>query len=169
MRRPTRLGLAVVAVLLVLLGAYTAYWLIVASRISDGIATWAQSERAEKVDISWQKIGVTGFPLFWRVELDNAVLRDGRFTPSPELRIPVVSATARPWDFGRWELVASRGLSAMLAGGGERPPLQLAAHTAIGVLVADPQAGTKVWLSLQDISVEAGVKIPISSANAWVT
>ena len=32
MRRPTRLGLAVAAVLLVLLGAYTAYWLIVAKR-----------------------------------------------------------------------------------------------------------------------------------------
>jgi hypothetical protein len=169
MRRPTRLGLAVVALLLVLLGAYTAYWLIVATRISDGIAAWAQTERAEKVDISWQKVGVNGFPFGWRVELENAVLRDGRLTPSPELRIPAVSATVRPWDFGGWQLTAPEGLSAMLAGGGERPPLKLAAHTAIGVVAVDPPGGTNLWLSLQDISVEAGAKVPISSGDAWVT
>jgi hypothetical protein len=168
MRRPTRLGLAVVAVLLVLLGAYTAYWLIVATRISDGIAAWAQTERAEKVDVSWQKVGVRGFPLFWRVELKNAVLRDGRLSPSPELRIPAVSATVRPWDFGSWQLTAPEGLSAMLAGGGERPPLKLAAHTAIGVVAVDPEAGTNLWLNLQDVSAEAGAKVPISSADAWV-
>jgi hypothetical protein len=168
MRRPTRLGLAVVAVLLVLLGAYTAYWWIVATRISDGITAWAQTERAEKVDISWQKIGVTGFPLFWHVNLDNAVLRDGRLTPSPELRIPMVSATARPWDFGGWQLTAPEGLSAMLAGGGARPPLKLAVHSAIGVAAVDPQAGTNLWLNLQDISAEAGAKVPIASADAWL-
>ncbi len=116
MRRPTRLGLAAVALLLVLLGAYTAYWWIVATRISDGISTWAQTERAEKVDISWQKVGVTGYPLFWRVALDHAMVRDGRLTPSPELRLPAVSATARPWDFGSWELVAPDGLSAISPG-----------------------------------------------------
>jgi hypothetical protein len=168
MRRPTRLGFAVVAVLLVLLGAYAAYWWIVATRISDGIIAWAQTERAEKVDISWQKVGVTGFPLFWRVALDHALLRDGRLTPSPELRLPAVSATARPWDFGSWELTAPEGLSAMLAGGGGRAPLKLAAHTAVGVVAIDPQAGTNLWLNLQDISAEAGEKVPISSAGAWV-
>jgi hypothetical protein len=169
MRRPTRLGLAVVAVLLVLLGAYTAYWLIVATRISDGITAWAQTERAEKVAISWQKIGVAGFPFVWRVELENAALRDGRLTPSPELRIPAVSATVRPWDFGSWQLTAPEGLSAMLAGGGERPPLKLAARSAIGVVAVDPQAGTNLWANLQDISVEAGAKVPISSADAWLS
>jgi hypothetical protein len=168
MRRPTRLGLVVVAVLLVLLGAYTAYWLFVQQRITEGITAWAETERAQKVDISWQKIGVAGFPFVWRVELDNAALRNGRLTPSPEVRIPAVSATARPWDFGTWQLTAPEGLSAMLAGGGERPPLKLAAHTAIGVAAVDLQAGTNLWLNLQDISAEAGAKVPISSADAWV-
>src|SRR5262249_3426538 len=168
MRRPTRLRLAFIAVLLVLLGASTAYWWIVATRISDGITAWAQTEHAEKVDVSWQKVGVTGFPLFWRVQLENAVLRDGRLTPSPELRIPTVSATARPWDFGSWELRAPEGLAAMPAGGGGRPPLKLAAHTAIGVVAVDPPADINVWLSLHDISAEAGASVPISSADAWV-
>jgi len=168
MRRPTRLGLAVVAVLLVLLGAYTAYWLIVAKRITDGVAAWARTERSEKIDVSWKSIGVAGFPFTFRLELEKAVLRDGRLTPSPELRVPGVSAGARPWDFAGWRLLAPEGLSAALAGGGERPPLKLAARTAIGVLTVDAEAGASLWLNLQDVSAEAGAAVPISSADAWV-
>jgi hypothetical protein len=168
MRRRTRFGLAVVAVLLVLLGAYTAYWLIVAGRIADGVTGWAQAQRAEKIEASWQRIGVAGFPFTCRVELDNAVLRDGRLTPSPELRVPEVSASARPWDFATWRVSAPQGLSAVLAGGGERPPLKLAAHTAAGVLMSNPEAGTDLWLNLRDLSAEAGEAVPISSADAWV-
>jgi hypothetical protein len=168
MRRPTRFGLVVVALLLVLLGAYTAYWRIVARRITDGVAAWAQTERAEKIDVTWQNIGVVGFPFACRVGFENAVLRDGRLAPSPELRIPALSASARPWDFASWRLMAPAGLSAMLAGGGERPPLKLTAHTADGVLMADPEAGTSLWLNLQDVSAEAGEAVSISSADAWV-
>jgi hypothetical protein len=168
MRRLPRLGLVVVGLLLVLLGAYTAYWLVVARQITDGVAAWAQTERAEKVDALWERIGVEGFPFVCRVELENAVLRDGRLTPSPELRIPALSASARPWDFASWRLIAPAGLSAVIAGGGERPPLKLTAHTAEGVLIADPKAGANLWLNLQDVTAEAGEAVPISSANAWV-
>ena len=168
MRRPTRLGLAVAAVLLVLLGAYTAYWLIAAKRITDRVTAWAQAEQADKIDVSWHSIGVGGFPFACRVALDNAVLRDGRLTPSPELRIPALSASARPWDFASWRLLAPAGWSAVLAGGGERPPLKLAAHTADGALSVDPEAGATLWLSSQDVSVEGGAAVPISSADAWV-
>lgn len=168
MRRPTRFGLAVVALLLVLLGAYSAYWLVVASRITEGVAAWAQTERAEKIDASWEKIGVAGFPFACRVELENAVLRDGRLTPSPELRISALFASARPWDFASWRLMAPAGLSAVIAGGGERPPLKLTAHTADGVLMADPEAGASLWLNLEDVTAEAGEAVPIASADAWV-
>jgi hypothetical protein len=169
MRRATRLGLAVLLPLLVLLGAYGAYWLVVAGRIKDGLAAWAQTEQVQKIDVSWRKIDVTGFPLAFRVELEDAVLRDGRLTPPPELRLPALLAGARPWDLATWRLAASEGLSAALAGAGERPPLKLAAQAAAGVLAADPEAGTIVWLRLQDVSAESGAVIPISSADAWVT
>src|SRR5208282_3530105 len=150
MRRATRLGLAVLIPLLVLLGAYTAYWLIVAGRIKEGFVAWAQSERAEKIDVSWQSIGVTGFPFGWRVALERTVLRDGRVTPPPELRIPALLASARPWDFATWQLAALEGVSAALAGAGERPALKLTAQTAAGVLTAGQEAGTTVWLSLRN-------------------
>ena len=64
--------------------------------------------------------------------------------------------------------MAPAGWSAVLAGGGERPPLKLAAHTADGALSVDPEAGATLWLSSQDVSVEGGAAVPISSADAWV-
>ena len=163
-----RLGFAVVALPLVLLAAYAGYWLILAGQIRNGVAAWAQAERAEKVDISWARIGVTGFPFACRIELENTVLRDGRVTPSPELRIPALAASARPWDFARWQLEATEGLSTAVAGAGDRPPLKLAARTAAGVLMVDPETGATLWLSLADISAEAGEQVPISWADAWV-
>jgi hypothetical protein len=168
MRRSARLGLAALALLLVLLGAYTAYWLIVVERIKDGIALWAQTEKVEKVDVSWQRIVATGFPFAFRVVLNTVALRDSRVSPAPELRIPVLAGETRPWNFARWQLAAPEGLSAELAGVGARPPLKLAAQTAAGVLMMDPQAGTILWLRLQDVAAEAGGAAAVSSADAWV-
>jgi hypothetical protein len=168
MRRSMRFGLAVFTVLAVLLGVYIAHWLIVARQIGDGVAGWAKKERAEKIEVSWQSLGVEGFPLAYRVALANAVLRDNRLTPSPELRIPALSATARPWGLASWQLMAPQGLSADIAGGGERPALKLAAHIAAGAVAVDSAAGTSLWLSLRDLAAEAGAAVPISSADTWV-
>src|SRR5215469_13447774 len=169
MRRRTLLVLAVLALPLVLFGAYAAYWLIVASQVRDGVSAWAQAQQARKGDIAWQKIGVGGFPLAYRVEFDNAAQRDGRVSPSPEVRIPTLFAAARPWDFADWQLAAPEGISASLPGAGERPPLKIAAKTAAGVLNADEEAGAALWLRLRDIDAEAGERVPISSADAWIT
>ena len=60
MPRSRRFGLVVFAALLVIMGAYTAYWFLVARRIETGILDWALSQRADKIDASWQKIRVSG-------------------------------------------------------------------------------------------------------------
>src|SRR4051812_10900841 len=106
MRHPTRLGLVLLAVLLLIGGAYAVYWHIVAGRIEDGLVAWAQSARADKIDLSWHEIRVTGFPLAFRVELERATLRDGAVIPSPEFRVPSVSGTTAPWNFADWQLTA---------------------------------------------------------------
>ena len=54
MRRSTRFGLAAVIVLLVLAGAYTAYWRIVAGQIEDGLVAWQQAQKAHKIDATWR-------------------------------------------------------------------------------------------------------------------
>ena len=169
MRRRTILGLAVLALPVVLFGAYTAYWLIVAGQMKDGVSAWAQAQRARKIEVSWQNIDVGGFPFACRVEIGNAVLHDGRVTPPPELRIPTLDAAARPWNFADWQLTAPEGISASLPGAGERPPLKVAAKTVAGVLTTDEEAGAALWLRLRDVDAEGGARVPISSADAWVT
>jgi hypothetical protein len=168
MRRLTRFGLAALALLLVLLGGYTAYWLIIAEQIKSGITAWAQAERADKVDISWESIDVGGFPLACRVSLKTATLLDRRLSPAPELRIPILSSKARPWDFARWWFEAPEGLSAVVAGGGARPPVKLAVQRVEGALMTDRQVKTVLWLLLENVDADAGQPIEVSSADAWI-
>ena len=50
MRRRTLLGLVTLALVAVLLGAYAAYWRIVAGKVKAGVTTRAQTEQARKID-----------------------------------------------------------------------------------------------------------------------
>jgi hypothetical protein len=168
MRRPTRLGLAILAALVVIAGAYAVYWFVVAGQIKNSVDAWAQSERADKIDVSWQGVTVRGFPIAFRVELDRAALRDNAVSPSPALSIPIVSGTARPWDFADWRLRAQAGFSVELAGAGERAPVKLTTRTADGVVSVAPEGGWKLWLGVQDVAVDAANRVRISSAGGWV-
>ena len=58
--------LIVIAVLVVLLGGYSAFWFVVAGKIENGIGEWAESMRPHNVDLSWRTIRVGGFPLTFR-------------------------------------------------------------------------------------------------------
>ncbi len=168
MRRLTRLGLAALVALLALIGAYAVFWWVAAGRIEDGVATWARSVQAQNIDASWKSIAVGGFPFAFRVELDAARLRDGAISPPPELRIPVLTGAARPWDFANWRLAAPEGLTAELAGGGGRPPLKLAAKKGAGAASIDAETGATVWLRLTDMSADAGERIEAAAVDGWV-
>ena len=169
MPRWTRFGLVFLAALLVVGGGYTAYWFLVAGRIEAGILDWAQSQRADKIDLSWQKMRVSGYPVTFRVDLGSAALRDGAVTPSPELHVPALSGTARPWDFADWRLAAPEGFTADLAAAGGGAPAKLIAQTADGVVAIETEGGWTLWLTLGDIRVEAGAPVLVGSAHATLT
>lgn len=169
MRRPTRLGLAIIAALLVAAGAYTAFWFVVAGRIESGLADWAQSARADKLDVSWQKIRVGGYPAAILVDLDSVVLHDGARTPAPEFHVAVLSGVARPWNFADWRLWMPEGFTADLAAAGGRAPARLVAKTADGLVSIEPAGGWKLQLTLRDTTVAAGVAIRIGLAHTTVT
>ncbi len=169
MPRWTRFGLVVFAALLVVGGGYTAFWFLVARRIEIGILDWARSQRADKIDASWQKIRVSGYPVGFRVDLDSAELRDGAVTPSPEFHISLLSGTARPWDLADWQIAAPEGFTAELAAAGRRSPAKLIARTADGLTSIESDGGWKLWLDLKDIAVEGGARIRVSSARATVS
>jgi hypothetical protein len=169
MRRSTRLGSVAVLVLLVLFGAYAVYWWVVAGQIADGLVAWRQSEKTHKIDASWQSLRVAGFPFAFRVEIRNATFRDRAWNPGPELKLARLNGTVRPWDFDAWHLAASDGLSADLAPSGGRPALRLAAKSGEGTVAPGSQGVTSIWMKLRDISGEAGARIPVKSADAWIT
>src|SRR5262249_24821582 len=104
----------------------------------------------------------------FRVEFETAILRDDAITPPPEVRVPMLSGTAQPWDFNTWHLAARNGFSANLAGAGERPSLTLAAQTVSGAVSLAAAGRWTLWLRLGDGSVTAADRIRISSADTWI-
>jgi hypothetical protein len=169
MRRSTRLDLILLAALvLVIVGVYSAYWFYVAGRIENGLLAWAQSSRADKFDVSWQKMQVTGFPVAFRVVLATAHLRDGTRTPSPEFSVPSLSASARPWNFSDWQLTASDGFTAEIIAPDEKTPAALTAQNAEGVVWIPSEGGWKLWLRLQDATFETAARVRVGSADAWI-
>lgn len=168
MRRST-LGLILfVALLAVIAGAYSAYWLYVAGRIENGLVAWAQSSRADKLDFSWQKMRVAGFPVAFRVELEAAHLRDRTRIPSPEFSVPSLSGSARPWNFAEWQLSASDGLTAELIGPDQKTPAKLTSQNAEGAVLVSREGGWKLWLRLREATLQTDARVRVSSADAWI-
>lgn len=165
MRRSTRLGLAFLALLLVLFGGYTAYWRITAGRLGEGVAAWAQTMRARQVGASWRGLRVGGYPLSFRVELTDAELSDDAITPAPRLRAPRLFGRARPWNLRRWRLEAADGLVAEIAGLAGWTPAVLSARHARGSVAVGRDGGSKLALELDDLALAAAAPLSASSAR----
>jgi hypothetical protein len=168
MRRPTRLGLVVAVLLVAIFGAYGAFWFFVAGRLEDGVAQWAQSVRAQNLDLSWRAIRVDGFPLAFRVALSEVRLRDLASTPKGEVDAPLLSGSAAHWNFRLWQLSAPDGLSATAnfgAGAGAKLTVRRASGS---VAVADEGGGT-LWLNLSEPAADAGGRLAARDADLWLT
>ena len=168
MRRWGRSGVAALAVLLVLAGGYVAYWQLVAGRVEAGLLAWQQSEKQHKIDASWQRLRVTGFPFAFRIALDNAAFRDQSRSPAPEVRLARLTGAARPWNFADWRLAAAEGFVADLAPAGGGPALKLTAKSAQGTLASGADSGSWLWLRMKDVVAATVATVPIRSADAWV-
>jgi hypothetical protein len=167
-----RLGLILaIVLLLVLFGAYTAFWFIVAGRIEDGAAQWAASARDQGIAASWSSILVGGYPLAFRVELRGATLRDEASNPPVELRAASLSAVARPWAFRVWRLAAPEGLN-VIAGNAASPVARIGARAAEGAVSAGAEGGAAFWLTLHDATGEAPAepfgKLAATTADLWL-
>jgi hypothetical protein len=169
MRRSTRLALVLLAVLLVVVaGAYSAFWFHAAGNIQDGLVAWVQSSRADKFDISWEKMRVTGFPVAFRIELESAKMRDGARIPSPEVRIRSLSGVARPWNLTDWQVTASDGITADLVAPGDKMPVKFVTQNAEGVVWIPPEGGWNLWLRLREADLHAISQIQLGSTDAWI-
>jgi hypothetical protein len=156
--------LIALVVLLVLVGAYGAFWFVAAGRIEDGVVAQSASLRRQNLDLSWSAIRVGGFPFAFDVRLSNARLRGTATTPGAELRAPVLSAGARPWNFRDWRLSAPGGLS---AAAGAEPLPRLNAHTATGAVAVGGKGDIAVWLTLAEVNTELPEHVSADLAHLW--
>ena len=72
-----RFGIGVLALLVLLVGAYTAWWYVLASRVESGFDDWAAARQAEgwTVEVGSRHLG--GWPLAARLDLSEVRLRGG--------------------------------------------------------------------------------------------
>jgi hypothetical protein len=169
MRRPRIVAVAAVAVLLAAIGGYFAYWRYVAGRIEDGLVAWQQSERKHRIEASWQKLRISGFPFAFRVALDHVQLHDASRSPMPQVQLAYLRAAARPWDFDNWHLEAPQGLRAELVPAGGKPAAELTAASAQGTVSVAPTGAAWVWLGLHNLALShAAGAVPVRSADAWL-
>jgi hypothetical protein len=168
MRRSKPIIVAAVVLLLAVIGGYVAYWHYVAGQIENGLVAWQQSETKHKIEASWQRLRVVGFPFAFRIKIDHAVFRDFSRSPAPELRLAQLSGTARPWDFDNWQLGAPAGFTAALAPAGGQPVAELTVKSARGAAAIGAKDAAWIWLGMQDLAARAAATVPIRSADAWV-
>jgi hypothetical protein len=168
MRRRTRLGLIVAILLLITgVGAYTAFWFIVAGKLRDGLSEWAQTAREQKVEASWRGLRVGGFPFAFRIELTEAALRNEAINPPAELRMPLLSGNVRPWNFRVWHLTAPQGLN-IAAGAESNPVAKLSMRAATGAVSATTEGGATIWLSLDEARLETSEQVGTRTAYLWL-
>lgn len=169
-----RVGVIALLAIVALAGAYTAFWFVAAARAPAGLDRWAQSLRAHDLDLSWRAVNVGGFPLAFRLELRDALLRDVAPTRPGEVRVPLLTASAVPWHPHVWRLAAPQGLTAATEPGKEAPNGKLTVRSAEGAIVvsnltAGSEGGATLWFGVAGPAAEVqGANIAARQAYFWL-
>jgi hypothetical protein len=141
--RRTRLILSFLLVTAVLLGGlYTTYWFVAAGRIRAAVMDWAEARRVAGYTVGWDRLGIEGFPLVFRVRIDAPVLGDNRAQPGWEARGGLLMGEAKPWAPQVWQLDAPQGCRVAVQPGPARPAIVAEAASLAGDIAparpADP-------------------------------
>lgn len=115
--RRLRPASVILAFLLLLILAYTAWWASAAWQVRAGIERWAAEQRDSGADVTYEGLTVDGFPLELAVSLRNARLR---LPDGTEAAADAVEAAADPWnplDIRLTRLASPRALLPDGAGG----------------------------------------------------
>ncbi len=111
--RGIALTLAVLAIAAI--AGYGYYWQSMAGKLRDGLAPWAEAERARGYVVHWDEVELGGFPGAFRFRFSKPSF--GAERPLPvTLDAPSIVASATPWNLHHWQLAAPEG--ARLSGPG---------------------------------------------------
>lgn len=89
----------------VVVGAYSAYWLIAAGKIEHGLERWAEERRAEGYEVELGHPVITGFPTRFRVDIPHPLI--GREASGWIWQAERLRAEAPPWRVGAMEFTLS--------------------------------------------------------------
>ena len=95
-----KLGLILVAALLLLCGGYTGYWFYVAARLQAGIESWVAEQRAAGVNLTLAEGGIGGYPFAFRRDFGAARLDVPGASPL-SLAAQSLIAEMRPWNINQ--------------------------------------------------------------------
>jgi hypothetical protein len=162
MRRST--VFRVLGVVLVLgIGVYSAFWWIAASKIETAAATWRETARQQGIEASWQGMRVAGYPLSFRLELTDAVVKDSATAPPADLQAPLLTASIHPWDFHTARFAAPQGLTLAL---GPEAGAKLSAESGSGAATLDDDK-TTIWLSLYKATASGIGSVTARTVHLW--
>ena len=97
MRRVLLVAAGVVGTIAIAVAGYTGYWFIAAGEIGDRIDEWAETQRAEGLEIETGGTFVSGFPLRFEVTLRDPRIHDTR--NGWRWATDSLRAEASSWDF----------------------------------------------------------------------
>jgi hypothetical protein len=89
----------------VVIGAYSAYWLIAAGKIEHGLERWAEERRAEGYKVELGHPVITGFPTHFQVDIPHPLI--GREASGWVWQPEHLHAEAPPWQVGAMEFTLS--------------------------------------------------------------
>jgi|AraplaMF_Col_mMF_1032025.scaffolds.fasta_scaffold00074_40 hypothetical protein len=90
--------LVAIAIVLVLLGGYTAYWFYVAGQLEQGIDDWAAFQRQRGLTVEFERTPIGGFPLAFRTTFRQPHIAGGIAGQSFDWHGPVVAGSVSPID-----------------------------------------------------------------------
>jgi hypothetical protein len=103
-----RVFLYLIGLLVIAAAGYCAWWQYLAWKVGDALGPWAESRRAEGLDVSWDSVRIGGFPFALRLSFDN--YRAAGQKPLPfAMSAPRVAFWSAPWNLRLWQFEASQG------------------------------------------------------------
>jgi hypothetical protein len=114
-----RIIIGLLALIVLLAGAYCGYWYYTANNLRAGIDPWAEAQRAEGYDLHWDAVAVGGFPFTIRLRFDNFYISAPKPLPY-QASGPSMVFEAAPWNLQQWRFTAPSGakLELVLAAAG---------------------------------------------------
>src|SRR5262249_33508612 len=149
--------IAVIAVLVVAAGGWSAFWWVAAGRLKSEAEKWAQAAPAHGVEVKWNRLRVAGYPFAFRLELGEVAARGTSPGTVGELHAPLIVVGGVPWELHAADIAAPEGITATF-GPNDSPTARLSAAKGVGAVAIDANAQRAAWLSLFDAKAAAGTQ-----------